>query len=189
VVLLAVGTNNSVSLGVAKGQAFAQTVLSVSKFATSNAGGHVDVYGANDIETFATANGYQVPSNTYSWYTGYSDESPPPYENYGSADGCPLVVGGTCSDTWNEGDYYNLSWGYTLAEVTPEIYYPPSNGNNAAQWEYISKTGAGTGAIVPLGPMDEHDLAAGTNTSAQAWSQLNQYFPSMTYSLEEHDAT
>lgn len=187
-VTLAVGTNNSITLGAPKGTAFADTVMSIARFASSNANGHVGVWGANDIETFydPTTGSYATPAQTYGSYQGYSGQGGPLYVDYGSADGCPLNLSGPCSYGWTQGTYYNLSWGYSLALAAPEIYVYPQ----AQQWHYISQFGSGTssGPMSPEGPLDEYDLNSSTYTSGQAWNELSTYFPSMPYSLEMHAA-
>lgn len=179
-----IGTNNSRTLTQAEGTAFAHTVNAVSSWMATYSP-HQAVYGANDIETFCP-NDCQTPTATYNWYAGYQGAAVVQYVDYGSADGCTLDYTPTCSDGWAKGDYYNLCWREALAECAPEIYY----NVNAEQWHYISGYGQGFGgAILPQGPLDEYDLNTGTNTAAQAWSDLNAYFPTMYYSLEVHIAS
>lgn len=143
------------------------------------------MWGANDIESWS---GAQSPSATYNWYDGYTGNSGPSFADFGSADGCPESGFGSCEGGWQQGDYYNLSWGFSSAFPAPEIYYT----GLANQWYWISYAGQGVhGAIQPLGPLDDCDLQSGTNCPAQAWSQLNQFFysPAMDFSIEMYDVS
>jgi hypothetical protein len=170
---LAIGANNSIELGVAKGQDFGLTVKSVQTWANTYSGGHAEILGANDIEAW-NANAAPVYAN--SWYTGYSEEGAPVYLDYGSANGCPSPENPTnsCTGGWTQASYYNVAWGFALATSTPEIYYPPNNGDQAGQWDYISNVGGG---MDPLGPLTEN--ASGTNSASAAWSQMAGFFPNM----------
>ena len=117
---LAVGTNNSIPLTAAEGGAFASTVKDVSAWVHRYAW-HVATWGANDIETWGGRLNVNS-AQTYNWYSGYAAQGPPDYVDFGSADGCPSTgFGPACSYGWNQGDYYNLSWGYQLAYSIPEI--------------------------------------------------------------------
>jgi hypothetical protein len=183
-VTMAIGTNNSRALNYTQGQAFAHTVNVVASWKNTYAP-HVNVWGANDIESWS---GGITPMQSYNWYSGYSASGGPSYADYGSADGCPLNLSGSCLYGWGQGDYYNFSWREPLAFPAPEIYVYPTNPVQAEQWHYISEYGSGfDGVIEPLGPLDENDLNGSTDTPTQAWNQMSAYFPSMSYSMEMHN--
>jgi hypothetical protein len=180
---LLVGTNNSIALDYAKGQQFANTVDTVHNWNTFST---VIVEGANDIEDWG---GSATTTQAYNWYNGYSSVSSLNYADYGSANGCPTNTSDTCEYGWTQGDYYNLSWGLTLAYPLPEIYYnvPPGSPVNAEQWANISVYGQGVhGNLEPCGPMDEHDLAPNSLTASQAWPDLGFFFPNIQFSVEIH---
>jgi hypothetical protein len=189
-VSLAVGTNNSIPLDYNKGSSFASTVTSISGW-NNTYEYHVDTWGALDLETWGT---YSVTSGqAYNWYSGYSAHGGPSYINYGSADGCPSAgIGPACSYNWNQGDYYNLSWLEPLAWSVPEIYYQV----NSEQWYWIGDDGSGQsrGWIEPWAPLDQNDLSPGSNTSAQAWNDLQYFFCQvnacgiMYFSMEMHNS-
>lgn len=183
-VTLDVGTSNDNTLNYTKGQAFAGTVNGVVSYA-ANFGSHVVVQGANDIESwFNPATGYHTyDTDAYNWYNGWAAAGGPQYVDFGSADGCPLNTSNYCSAGWNQGDYYNFSWGLPLANLTPQIYNYPQ----AQQWYWIGVY-AGQ-AMYPAGPLDDYDLDSSKYSASQAWAQLDQYFPFMNYSLEMHTAT
>jgi hypothetical protein len=169
---LAVGTNNSIGLDNAKGSSFATTVKDVGSWVSSY-GYHIGVWGANDIESWS---GSAAPSQTYNWYYGWAGAGGPSFVNYGSADGCPTGgFGPWCSYGWQQGDYYNLSWGFTDAYSVPEIY--TTNASQAEEWYWIGEYGSGVhGMINPWGPLDDYALDPSSNTPTQAWNQLTWFF-------------
>lgn len=177
--ILAIGTNNSITLTEAEGAAFGRTVTNVHNWMAAFSP-HETAMGANDIESWS---GSEAPASSYNWYAGYASTTPYDYADYGSADGCPLNYSGHCAFGWGQGDYYNLSWREPLATPLPEVYV----GGQAAQWFYISGYGAPFhGQIKPWGPLDEFDLDTRTNTPNLAWSALNRFFPAISYSMEIH---
>jgi hypothetical protein len=176
VLFLNVGTNNSIQSNSTNGAAFGQTVAFVKSYAASNSGGHVDVEGANDIETWGSS--VNSPTSVRNWESGYHQATPAYYRNFGSADGCPQNGAGSCSYGWAQADYYYLSWGAVEAWPVPEIYY----SSQANQWNWINKSQ--NGSLSPNGPLDNNALAPSSNTPDQAWNQLSVYFPYITWSLE-----
>lgn len=202
---LALGTNDSVDYGSATyttlGKDWANVVsATTSAVASDGYSSQVNIWAANDIETWDNNQGFYIPTgDAYGWVNGYSSLDPAPYVNYGSANGCPF--NGYDSSQWNnepcsfgykQADYYWFSWGAAPALVAPEIYYSA----NAVQWTDISlyaKNDKGV-SMQFVAPWDENDIpgASGTNTSAQAWADLSndlasQSVPSyMGYSMEIH---
>ena len=170
--ILVVGTNNSLYFNATNGTAFANTVKSVSNYATAVTT-KVMVWGGADIETWSR---FDIYSNqVYDWYSGYSSTGGPLYVDYGSADGCDQtnwVCYAANNSNFNKGDYYNFAWGWTLAEGTPEVYYEV----NASQWYWIEQA---TRPMYLEGPLNTTQGL----TSDQAWQDLNAYFPSISYSL------
>lgn len=143
------------------------------------------VWGASDIETWCGTHDCQASSYSYSWYNGYAAVTGHLYVDVGSATGCPTGgIGPACANGWNQGDYYNFSWGLKLAEVAPEIY----NTNDSPEWHWISVYGQGStgGAIQPRGPLDYHAIVSSALSATQAWSDLSAYFSGMPDSLEIH---
>lgn len=77
-----------------------------------------------------------------SWANGYDGVGGRrPYEDYGSADGCPPY--GSCNNGWSQATEYALSWGIAAAHAVPEIYW--ETGGNATQWQRISLWGVTSG--------------------------------------------
>lgn len=183
VLILDLGTNTCLNGNSTVWSGFAQTINNVVAWIVGAQITNVDLIGANDIETWQNVNECSNPmtaSEDLAWYSTWSATTSDIYADYGSADGCPLNLSGTCSDNFYQGTYYNLSWGYPQAIPAPEIYY----NVNAEEWYYISVYGqANNGPLYPEGPLDEYPLNTTTNTSSQAWSDLTNYLASK-YSME-----
>jgi hypothetical protein len=187
---LAIGTNNDIDVGTSEGETWAGVVNTVTTWVADNAG-QVSVWGGDDIEP-----SFGSESAAIAWSNGFGDKTSTLYLNYGSADGCPesSYDNGGCNNGWDQYDIWYVSWGSTPAVTAPEIY--DTNGATASQWEMICLYGANyqSGEVLYQGPQDENDLASGTNTSTQAWDQLENDLNShsacaqtMPYSLEVHD--
>jgi hypothetical protein len=77
---------------------------------------------------------------------------------------------------WTMGDYYNVSWRFGLAFLTPQIYFT----GQATQWRWISTYGSSfSGQIQPYGPM----ITPGYLSASTAWNDLQAYFPGIAYIL------
>ncbi len=185
---LAIGTNNSIDVGTSQGETWAGVINTVTNWVADNAG-QVTVWGGDDIEP-----GFGSESAAIDWSNGFGSDTSALYLNYGSADGCPesSYGNGACNNGWNQYDIWYVSWGSAPAVTAPEIYYAA----NASQWTMICLYGANyqTGEVYYEGPLDQNDLSSSTNTSAQAWddleNDLNAYSAcaqTMAYSLEVHD--
>jgi hypothetical protein len=171
---LVVGTNNSgYSVNYGGGQGWGNVVSAVGSYISNNSAeaDQVVVYGGNDIESWGSASG------TLAWTAGYQANAPGySYVDHGSADGCPTTISsppGSCSNNWNQYDYWYVSWGNNIGEAAPEIYN--TSGDQATQWALISAYGANNennyiAAFESV--LDEYDLNSGTNSSAQAWTDL-----------------
>jgi hypothetical protein len=191
VLTLAVGTNNSYyGVDTAGGETWADNVNAVQTWVSDNIG-QVAVYGGDDIEP-----GYSDASGAIAWSEGYADVGGSLYLNYGSADGCPQSSydNGGCNNSWDQYDVWYVAWGSPPAITAPQIY--TTNGSMASEWTMICLYGYyhQTGTVLYQGPLDENDLNSGTNTSTQAWDQLendlNSYSAcaqTMPYSPEVHD--
>lgn len=177
--VLAIGTNNNISMNSTNGGAFASNVNSIAGYA-SCCSPHETVWGANDIEDWSNASYTSGP--VYNWYNGYSAAGGPAYIDFGSATGCG-PSSWTCyalnNSNFNKGDYYNFAWGEALAQSTPEVYCP----GQAATWYYVQ---AATHTMYPQGPLDDPAVCGSGYNAAWAWSQLGQYFPYISHSLEMH---
>jgi hypothetical protein len=185
---LAIGTNNSLDVGTSQGESWAGVVNTVTTWVADNAG-QVSVWGGDDIEP-----GFGSESAAIDWSNGFGDDTSALYLNYGSADGCPesSYDNGGCNNGWDQYDVWYVSWGSSPAVTAPEIYYAA----NASQWTMICLYGANyqNGEVLYQGPLDEYDLNTSTNTSTQAWDELendlNAYpacAQTMPFSLEVHD--
>ncbi len=186
---LAIGTNNSY-YGVDRpgGETWADDVEAVQNWVSDNIG-QVYVLGGDDIEP-----GYSTEGSAILWSEGYADVGGSLYLNYGSADNCPQSSydNGACANGWDQYDVWYVSYGSVPAVTAPQIY----NSSTASEWTMICLYGANyqSGPVYYQGPLDENDLDSGTNTSTQAWDQLendlNAYSScaqTMPYSLEVHD--
>ncbi len=173
VLSLVVGTNNSFdSVNYGGGQGWGNVVSAVGSYISNSVeADQVVVYGGNDIESWGSASG------TLAWAAGFQANAPGySYIDYGSADGCPTTISsppGPCSNNWNQYDYWDVSWGNGIGEAAPEIYN--TNGDQATQWALISAYGANNennyiAAFESV--LDEYDLNSGTNTPAQAWTDM-----------------
>lgn len=176
---LAIGTSNDGSgQNSTAGAAWAGVVNTVSAWVSTNNVHQVAVLGGNDIESWGGTGTY---SGTSSWISGYSSAAHSLYYDYGSADGCPGTTynNGACSSSWNQYDYWNVSWGDVWGLAVPETYYNPvpSNPINTQQWSEISSYGSvyQGSKIYFTAPLTEHLRVSGTLTSSQAWNDLETY--------------
>lgn len=197
VMTLGVGTNDSINYSSSTYTTLGTSWANLVSAITSDEGIHrsqIVIWGANDIESWASPSGFYVPSaDANAWVNAYSKVDPAAYDNYGSADGCPWsYTGGNgepCGSGYNQYDYYYYSWGAPPAFSTPEIYF----AGNAEQWTYISLYAKYYQIGMSFeGPWDENDLDPSTLTSSQAWIDLSNDLSGagvasgMTYSAEIH---
>jgi hypothetical protein len=132
----------------------------------------IQVWGANDFETFGGA----YASDALAWEKGWEQQPSAesgqafPYLNYGSLDGCP-PYGGCSGNGWTQSAYFHLSWGASPAFALPEIYYQSQTNEwvNLSQWGYNN---VGGDVMQFNGPLDEYDLNSSTFSSSAAWNSL-----------------
>lgn len=172
--VLAIGTNNDGALTKAAGEAFAQTVNTVTGWVRTYYA-TISVFGADDIE--ASWSSY---TKWLTWYSGYSTKD---YYllDYGAATGCRYATtsNSSCNNGWTRHDVYEAAYGETLDVFTPEIYY----SGQAHQWHTIETH---TSSMYPYGPLNEAAFGCPTTLSAAtAWAQLNAYWPGMGYALQD----
>jgi hypothetical protein len=177
---LGIGTNNDGPANTqAGGQVWGNIVNAVTSWLGTNGVGQVIAYGADDIEDWGTS-GNTAPGPTDNWVSGFASKGDL-YFNYGGAVGCPGNVddNAACSDSWDQYNYWYLSWGDPAAFATPEIYYnvPPGTPINAEQWGEISDYGAAyqSDGIVFTAPFSQHERDSDSLTAAQAWDDLETY--------------
>jgi hypothetical protein len=180
---LSIGTNNyHDTLSKAKGIGFGKTIKRfydwVKQYSLTS---KVQVYGAIDAE-----GAWDPYSQVTAWYSGYATAAGIAYIDDGAATGCPTyktfthptckVKAPTPTYGWTMGDYYNVSWRFGLAFLTPQIYFT----GQATQWRWISTYGSSfSGQIQPYGPM----ITPGYLSASTAWNDLQAYFPGIAYIL------
>jgi len=180
-VRLGIGTNNSTGAeSSSMGSGWAGVVVAVQNWLTNNGYENTQqeaIVGANDIEAAARFSGTGSQPKAINWANGFTNHGGAVYVNYGSADGCPPY--GSCVNGWTQAGTYQVSWGIRAAYVLPEIYYAviysgDTKGGQPSQWAQIAVYGhVHYGGYIQFdGPLDEHDLATSTLTSAQAWTDF-----------------
>ncbi|HXN37482.1 MAG TPA: hypothetical protein VN892_05555 [Solirubrobacteraceae bacterium] len=200
---LDIGTNNSDSVSKARGKAWAELVKHVASFVLEepDKAKYVSIYGGDDLEDGSKLEGWSSGSNTLGWAKEYSKTTESPYVDYGSAGACPEATyekttkGGACDELegaggWDQRVEYELAWEIERAHAAPDIYYPPTKGDNAGQWAEVGAYGRWEfgGGIQFEGPLDENGYK-GTNKSEEAWEQFekavneNGLNESMSFSL------
>jgi hypothetical protein len=200
-----IGTNNSgESVGKLAGKAWAELVKHVASYVLEepDEAKHVPIFGGSDLEDgSAKLEGWGSGGNALAWAKEYSKTTESPYVDYGSAGACPETTyektakGGACdvaggAGGWDQRVEYELAWEIERAHATPEIYYPPGDGDNAGQWAEIGDYGRWEfgGGIQFEGPLDENGDRE-SNKPEAAWNQLekalkeNELNESMSFSL------
>jgi hypothetical protein len=142
IVTMAVGTNNSLTVGTAAGTEWASIIDDINGWLSTHGptsfrySEQAVAVGGNDIESSFCLNG-TCPDDARSWATAYSSHTSQEFFNYGDCAGCAPF--GSPNGSWTYADYYYVSWGAGNAWPLPEIYR--TDGGNAAQWERLKEWG------------------------------------------------
>jgi hypothetical protein len=185
--VLGVGTNNKpTTLDTAEkmtehGAVWARMVNTLNQtLLEDNMLQQVQAYGANDIEL-----GWNSPTNSIAWLTGYGCLAEAPMIHYGDAAGCPYeeVPGMECGTSafpeWTQEDVWYVSWGFEPSLPLPLIYL--TNGVHAKQWAYLSQYAVAnhgtrmdfTGVFTQSQACEQWNTCNGTdNTPSEAYWQL-----------------
>ncbi|WP_375474650.1 fibronectin type III domain-containing protein [uncultured Jatrophihabitans sp.] len=168
--IVAVGTNNDLSVSRAQGRAWAQLVVApLAAFARGHTK-RITVAGANDIEPGFSA----APAATRGWLAGYLAAGSAKFVYNGSADGCPTVAGKSkCNNGWTTTDLHWLAGAASPKRIIalPQIY------NAAMPWQWQVISAVHNQRLAFGGPLTEHHACAqarscGSLTSPQAWKRL-----------------
>jgi hypothetical protein len=180
--VIGIGTNNKpTSCDTAQelnnhGTAWGNMVNQVNQWLQSNGlFGQVQAYGASDIEI-----GWNTPSLSRAWITGYEEVNAYPLIHFGDAAGCPYEdnLDWTCGGAWTPEDVWYVSWGASSAIPLPLIYL--TNGVHAQQWAYLSRYGVSehgsrmdfTGVFTQSQACAQWGCSGTDNTPDQAYAQL-----------------
>jgi hypothetical protein len=180
--VIGIGTNNKpTSCDTAQeltnhGTAWGNMVNQVNQWLQSNGlFGQVQAYGASDIEI-----GWNTPSLSRAWITGYEEVNAYPLIHFGDAAGCPYEDNPdwTCGGAWTPEDVWYVSWGASSAIPLPLIYL--TNGVHAQQWAYLSRYGVSehgsrmdfTGVFTQSQACAQWGCSGTDNTPDQAYAQL-----------------
>jgi hypothetical protein len=194
--VLGIGTNNkptscdTTAKMVAHGTAWAEMVNDVNQWALdNNLLQQVQAYGASDIEL-----GWNSPTKSKDWLSGYGSTAEAPMLHYGDAAGCPyedkpLLGCGTSSyPEWTQEDVWYVSWGFGPSLPLPLIYL--TNGIHAQQWAFLSQYSVAnhgiridfTGVFTQSQACEQWSCNGTDNTPAAAYEQLY-------YELNKYPAT
>ena len=166
--LLALGTNNDLSVSWAAGRQWANAVVNpVRAYAAKYA--NIRVVGADDMEPGFHA-GFAA---TRSWLAGYLASTSARFVFNGSADGCPTgSTGGRCNNGWSTSKLNWLSSGAAPTRIIslPQIY----NSAMPYQWRNISASGTKVRFGGPLTEWTACSQARGCSsvTNVSAWAML-----------------
>ena len=185
--VLGVGTNNKPSSldtaekMTAHGAVWARMVNTLNQtLLDNNMLQQVQAYGASDIEL-----GWNSPTNSIAWLTGYGTVAEAPMLYYGDAAGCPFdaLPGLTCGTStfpeWTMEDVWYVSWGFEPSLPLPLIYL--TSGVHAQQWAFLSQYAYDThgarmditGVFTQMQACEQAGTCDGTdNTPYEAYSQL-----------------
>ncbi|MHB1615324.1 MAG: hypothetical protein ACYCYA_13615 [Actinomycetes bacterium] len=132
----------------------------------------ITVVGADDIEL-----AWSEPTYMYDWLAGYQQYTTSSMLDYGDANSCPQVAGpnGECANYWRQSDVQYVSWGASVSEPLPEIYY----NDNGTQWDLITRYSDSYTSDSPMtfqGPLSEGGAVFQSNTQAEStagsWASL-----------------
>ena len=164
-----IGVNNDIDVSSTTGADWATKVIApIARHAASRSG--ITIGGADDMEPGFSA----TPAATRSWLSGYlAATANLPFVFNGSADGCSwTAANSSCNHGWTAADLKWLAGGAAPSRILalPQIY----NQTMAAQWRYISLTGASS----PLafgGALTEYTACqqaggCGSLTGNEAWN-------------------
>lgn len=143
--VLGLGTNNKPSSlnttekMTAHGTVWARMVNTLNQtLLDNNMLQQVQAYGASDIEL-----GWNSPTQSKAWLTGYGSAAETPMIHFGDAAGCPyedlpaLDCGTSAFPEWTSEDVWYVSWGFTPSLPLPLIYL--TSGVHAQQWAFLSQ--------------------------------------------------
>ncbi|QRN83468.1 hypothetical protein JR338_01560 [Chloroflexota bacterium] len=184
--VLGVGTNNKPnSLDTAEkmaahGAVWARMVNTLNQtLFDNNMLQQVQAYGASDIEL-----GWNSPTNSIAWLTGYGSVAEAPMLYYGDAAGCPfdalpnLECGTSTFPEWTLENVWYVSWGFEPSLPLPLIYL--TSGVHAQQWATLSQYAYDThgarmditGVFTQMQACEQWECSGMDNTPAEAYSQL-----------------
>ncbi len=180
--VIGIGTNNKpTSCDTSEeltdhGTAWGNMVNQVNQWLQSNGlFGQVQAYGASDIEI-----GWNTPSLSRAWITGYEEVNVYPLIHFGDAAGCPYEDNPdwTCGGAWTPEDVWYVSWGASSSIPLPLIYL--TNGVHAQQWASLSQYGVSehgsridfTGVFTQSQACAQWGCSGTDNTPDQAYAQL-----------------
>ena len=158
------------------GTAWGIMVNQVNQWLQSNGlYGQVQAYGASDIEI-----GWNTPTLSRAWITGYEKVNAYPLIHFGDAAGCPYEDRPylPCNGDWTPEDVWYVSWGASASIPLPLIYL--TNGVHAQQWAYLSQYGASehgsrmdfTGVFTQSQACAQWSCNGTDNTPEEAYAQL-----------------
>ena len=197
--VLGIGTNNkptscdTTEKMVAHGTAWSEMVNRVNQWALEhNLLQQVQAYGASDIEL-----GWNSPSKSKDWLTGYGSAAAAPMLHYGDAAGCPyedrpyLECGTSSFPEWTPEDVWYVSWGFGPSLPLPLIYL--TNGIHAQQWAFLSQYSVAnhgarmdfTGVFTQSQACEQWGCNGTDNTPEEAYQQL--YYELNKYPATEQD--
>jgi hypothetical protein len=190
-VTFAIGTNNyyAGSVTYAHGAAWAQMINRLNAWRPSNYIPYLQFNGAFDAE-----NGWNSPTITRNWISGYASVANAFYYFFGTAEGCPYPANPTwaCNTAaypeWTQDDVLYMAWGAYFALPVPEIY--TTDESNAQQWYWLSLYAASSsiygkirfqGSLTQQGACNTHSCQPNENNSPWAgYSQLQYWINSDT---------
>lgn len=169
---IGVGTNSyGTDVGAAVAQQWVDMIDAIRGWVSQNGyGSQVFAEAASDIEP-----GFN-PYLTVGPWVGQMSADGMPCIDYGSAGGCNTTVswnggsGGGCNSGWDQDQLWWVSSGVGGAAADPDIYYQ----GDANDWAAVCLFGASYEYMKVYfeGVLDEYPLDKGSNTSAQAWSDM-----------------
>ncbi len=176
---VAVGTNNSLSdISTTGGKGWHNVLHAIwTSSIAADILSQVNFIGGNDIEDWSSGTS---ASAVTAWANGWQSVTTGLYLNYGSADGCSETGytsgnGYTCSaanSSFNQYNYWYLSYGLADAVVAPEIYA----SGQAPEWKEICLYGnyEHGRSIAFEGPLNDYYAPGGSSsyTPSQSWSSL-----------------
>ena len=184
--VLGIGTNNkptscdSTAKLTAHGAAWAEMVNQVNQsLLASNMLQQVQAYGASDIEL-----GWNSPTQSKAWLTGYGSLADAPLIHFGDAAGCPyedrptLDCGTSAFPEWTSEDVWYVSWGFPPSLPLPLIYL--TSGVHAQQWAFLSQYAVAnhgarmdfTGVFTQSQACEQWGCTTTDNTPSEAYWQL-----------------
>lgn len=199
--VLGIGTNNKpTSLDTAEkmtahGEVWARMVNTLNQtLLDNNMLQQVQAYGASDIEL-----GWNSPTNSIAWLTGYGSAAESPLIHFGDAAGCPyedrpyLDCGTSAFPEWTTEDVWYVSWGFEPSLPLPLIYL--TNGIHAQQWAFLSQYAVAnhgarmdfTGVFTQSQACEQWGCSGTDNTPSEAYWQLYEELNKYPETAQELD--